>query len=322
MINLVKAEATRWRSRRMLWVFAVVTLIAFAGLSTMVFFLSKPPSPAQIAEADQFYQQQHDEWVKESPEINADCPQVEPGELDECGWPEPRRADFVFTQPVKDLVVIVVQGGGAILALVVFILSASYIGAEMSSGAIANWLTFTPSRWKVMLSKLFVALLGSAVFAAAFMALGLVATAVIEGINGSGDDGVKWAPVLQQGGRVVALAVIAAAIGFGIALVARHTAAALGALGGFFVFRIITSAFSQSPKFASVPPWLPDNNALAFLSHDLTYYVSQVTTTPDGVQFDSVERILSFEHGLIYLLVCFVVAVSVSFLVFQRRDVE
>lgn len=324
MINLLKAEATRWLNRRMLWVFAVVTLLAFAGLATIVFFFSKPPSPAQEREAEVVYQQALKDWQESHEEFEADC-KAEIGDdadPDQCTYPEPTRADFSVSQPVQALAPILLLGGGAILALAVFIVSASYIGAEMSSGAIANWLTFNPSRWKVMLSKLSVALLGSALFAAVFMGLGLGTVAIIDSINGSATDAVKWTPVLQQGGRIVALVVIVAAIGFAIALIARHTAAALGAIGVFFVAQIITGIFGQSEKFAPVIPWLPENNALAFVLHDYPYSVAVNKVTADGVQQDFAQRILTFEHGLVYLLVCFVTAVVVSFVVFQRRDVN
>lgn len=323
MINLIKAEATRWRSRRLLWVMALVTLVAFAGLATMVFFLSKAPSAAQAAESEAAYQQEFEAWEQNHEADEQAClASSSPEEQEFCTWEKPTREQFTYQLIVQEVVPAMPIGGGAVLALVGFMISASYIGAEMSSGAIANWLTFNPSRWKVMVSKLVVALLGTALFATIFMAIGLIAVAIINAINATGEDPLKWAPLLQQSGRVVALAVIVAAIGFGVALIARHTAAALGALGAFFVARIVIGAFGGSPKMAALQPWLPDNNALAFLLNDYRYLVQTETMTPQGISYDSVEQVLSFEHGLVYLLVCFAIAVIAAFLVFQRRDVN
>lgn len=323
MINLIKAEATRWRSRRMLWIFALVTLLAFAGLATLVFFFTKAPSASQAAEIDRVYQQQYQDWEANHEAEEASClAESAPEEQEFCAQEEPTREDFTFKQPVQEMVPVLTVGGGAILALVGFIISASYIGAEMSSGAIANWLTFSPSRWKVLLSKLVVALLGAAVFTAVFVAFSFIVIAAIHGVNGDAEGPIKWTPLVQQGGRTVALAAIVATVGFTIALIARHTAAALGALGVFFVARIITGIFGTSEKFAGVQPWLPDNNALAFLLNDYPYFVTVNKVTPDGVQQEFAERVVTLEHGLVYLLVCFAVAAVVSFVVFQRRDVN
>lgn len=322
MINLIKAEVTRWRSRRMLWVFALITLVAFAGLATMLFFFSKP-APATLApEVEAQYQQDVKDWAAAEADKDACIAESDPEDKEFCTYDKPTRDNYSFTQDLQELVPVVTIGGGALVTLVGFVLSASFIGAEVSSGSVANWLTFNPSRWKVMLSKLVVTLLGTAIFAAVFLSLGFLAVALIDRIHGSGQPAITWTSHLQAGGRAVVLAVIVGAVGFAIALIARHTTAALGALGAFFVLRVVVAAFGFSPAMASVQPWLPDNNALAFLQHDYTYQVLTSSVTSDGYEQAFVERVLTFEHGLVYLLICFAIAVGVSFVIFQRRDVN
>lgn len=322
MINLVRAEATRWRSRRMLWIFALVTLLAFAGLATMIFFFSKPAPETLSPQLEAVYQQDVKDWEANEASKDTCIAESSPETREFCTYDKPTRQDYSFTQDIQSLVPVISLGGGAIVALVGFILSASYIGAEMSSGSVANWLTFNPSRWKVVLSKLIVALSGTALFATLFLGLGYLAVAAIEQINGSGGQAVTWSSHVQAGGRAVALSVIVGAVGFGIALIARHTAAALGAMAAFFVARLVIGAFSFTPAMAPVQRWLPDNNALAFIMNDYSYQVFVSGVTDNGFEQSMEQRVLTLEHGLIYLLVCFAVAIVVSFVVFQRRDVN
>lgn len=53
-----------------------------------------------------------------------------------------------------------VQGSSYVLAFAAFLIGASFVGAEFSSGAIGNWLTFEPRRLRVYGSKLLAAATG------------------------------------------------------------------------------------------------------------------------------------------------------------------
>lgn len=323
MINLIKADANRWLSRRMLLVFTVISLIGVAGLATLVFLFTNPATIAQEEQTELAYERAFNDWEDTRAEAEAECEAqlAKNADQDRCDIPAPTRGERSFGISVEGLIELVPVAGAAILPFTVFLLSAAYIGEELSTGATDNLLTFQPSRGKVLLSKWLVVLIGSAGSTAAFLSLGVAAVAAIERFY-TGEFPENLGRVSHDGGRLVAFTVLVAAVGFAIALVGRSAAAALGAAGVFFGLSVLTGILARDAKFASMQPWLPHNNALAFLFDDHSYYVTTTTVTPSSYGQDSVERVITFEHGLSYLVVCFAVAVVVSFVVFQRRDVN
>src|SRR5207342_1926097 len=124
------------------------------------------------------YEQTHKEWVDSHEKYEQEC-RDSGNTPEECTFPEPTLAEFnVEPTPFKEVAPTALELSTALVALVVFMIAASYIGAEYSSGSITNWLTFIPRRGHVFWSKLltligFAALLGA--FAAMFvLAAGLV----------------------------------------------------------------------------------------------------------------------------------------------------
>ena len=119
------------------------------------------------------------------------------------------------------------------------------------------------------------------------------------------------------------LAIIAGVLGFALALVTRHTVAALGAVLGYLVAATVLGGFAMNADgpLAGLPPWLAENNVQAFLQHGSTYYQYTSVVTDSGVTQNGIEQHLSFGHSAVYWLVIVVVAVVVAALVFRRRDV-
>ena len=81
--------------------------------------------------------------------------------------PEPQLVDFTGSpMPFLEAATTGLQLSTLLVAVVAFMIAASFIGAEYGSGSIANWLTFIPRRGHVFWSKLltvagFAALLGA-----------------------------------------------------------------------------------------------------------------------------------------------------------------
>ena len=137
----------------------------------------------------------------------------------------------------------------------------SFIGAEFSSGSIANWLSFIPRRGPVYASKLITVVGFSAVLSAVCRCAdhrrggrcwpGCYDVPVVEARRRLSPPraGVSWSPI--------ALAVV----GFCIGLLARHTAAAIGVLLGYlFVWFVRNGILGGSGWAARLTPWTPEGN--------------------------------------------------------------
>lgn len=321
MINLARAEFNRLRSRRVVVICLIVLLAALGGFQVIVGFTVRQPSQAAIAQArQQFehakadYDQNHDAEVKL-------CQQQNPDQADSCDYPPPKWDDFLpkpatFTEMATAGVTITV----IFTSLIFLIIGASSIGAEYGSGAIANWLSFVPDRLRVYASKLGVLVISAAVVAALASALSLACTAILVKINSgrvvhSGDQ-------IAAGGRGLIVVVVCTALGFGLALISRHTIAALGVLVGYLVFDFVLVIVMNTIESAQkIKPWLPENNARAVLGNGYRYDDLVQHVRPDGIDYEPIARHIGFGHGLAYLTVVFVLVVAVSLLVFRRRDI-
>lgn len=320
MTRLVVAELRRLGSRRLTWIAAVLLLLGVGLFQLVVSSEVAPPSATEVAENQRFLEQSRQEWQENHVEWEQEC--VESGgSAEQCVVPEPTEADFgLAPTPFADIAGTAVTLSALLALFASYLVAASSIGAEYTSGAIANWLTFVPQRLRVFGSKL-VAVVGvSAALGALtnFAMLGLIAA--VTRFHGGGLAGIGDAAA--TGGRAVALAVLAGVGGFCIGLVSRHTVAALGVVLAYLVVGSVVRGLASSvPALQWLPPWLPDYNLLAFLDHGTTYVLDTSTTTIEGTEFSQIEKHLSFGHSAVYWLVLLVVAVVGAALVFRRRDV-
>ncbi|HEY9293797.1 MAG TPA: ABC transporter permease subunit [Microlunatus sp.] len=325
MINLLAAEIDRLRSRRVFLIGMAVLFLALAGFQVAVGFSVKQPSTAEIAtartqfqQAQQEYEANKDDYAQEQKECER---QAGADGAEACAYPAPSWDDFrPRPETFAGMAGVGVTISIVLPALAFLIIGASSIGAEYGSGAIANWLSFIPDRLKVFASKLVTLLLTAAVVTAAATALTLASTAVLVKIN-SGAVG-KTGDLIAEGGRGLMIVTFAATAGFALALIFRHTIAALGVVLGYLVVDFVLSILMSSiESMQKIKPWLLENNAAAVLQHGYTYYDNRQQVSSDGINYVQIERHLSFGHGLIYLAVIFVVAVLLSALIFRRRDV-
>lgn len=324
MIRLVRAELRRLTSRRMTLITAIVLLVAVALLGIGVNFAVSPPSSADVAEQRQYYEQAHHEWEQQDHDQQLqDCMSNGDSREDcESYTGEPKPEDYALTaSSLVDVGDYVMVAAAVVAMLASYLVAASSIGAEYTSGALANWLTFVPRRLQVYGSKLIAVVLGSALVGAVvtFLVLGLAA--LLTRLHDGSLSGVDH--LAAMGGRAVVLTAAAGVLGFVLALVTRHTVAAVGAVLGYLVVSTVLGglSFNADGFFRGVPPWLAENNARAFLQHGLDYTQYRDVTAADGTNTESVERHITFGHSAVYWLVVVVVAVVGAALVFRRRDV-
>jgi ABC-2 type transport system permease protein len=318
--RLVVAELRRLGSRRLTWIAAVLLLLGVGLFQLLVSSEVSPPSATEVAQNQRYLKEARQDWRENHVELEQEC-RDSGTPADQCAYPEPSEADYgLAPTPFADIAGIAVTLSALLALFASYLVSASSIGAEYTSGAIANWLTFVPERLKVFGSKLVAVVVLSAVLGAVttFAMLGLVAgvTRFYGGdLTGLGD-------LAATSGRAVVLVVLAGVAGFCIGLVSRHTVAALGVVLGYLIVGSVLRPLSTTvPALQWLPPWLPDYNLLAFLEHGTTYLLQTSTTTIEGTEYSEVEKHLSFGHSAAYWSVLLVVAVVGAALVFRRRDV-
>lgn len=160
----------------------------------------------------------------------------------------------------------ILQGVIGALAVVGWALGASLVGAEFASRGMTTMLAWEPRRWRLYAAKSLAVLATVAVFA--LVVLALVAVAMWPALAAHGaplqpDDPTLWS-LAGTIGRGVALATVAAGIGFAIATIGRNTAAALGA--GFAYVIVLENIVGNS--LAGWRRWLLLGNVIVFVSGD------------------------------------------------------
>ena len=325
MIRLVRAELLRIRSRRLTWVALGAVLVAIALTQLGVFLSVRPLTAAELAESRVQFEQAQRDYQENKAEYDRQQQQCrdEGGSEEECGFFVPRQEDYaarsVATFPEAATLAVTVTVFVAALSLL--FLSASLVGADFSSGALSNWLSFLPERTKVFVSKLVAVVVAGAVATAVLGALALALTAITTTLAGGDVRDVGGGAALA--GRGVLVGVVAVLIGFGIAMLTRHTIAAVGAVLSYlflsFVYNILVFAL---PAVQGAQAALPENHALALLNNGHTYYTS-VNERTDSGQFEQrqVEHTISMAESGVYWVVLLGVLVAVALAVFRRRDV-
>lgn len=164
---------------------------------------------------------------------------------------------------VMSAAVLVVCAGTGYLA------GAAWMGFEHTSGSLGTWLTVTPRRTRVWLSRLLVAV--SVPTAVGFLGLLVARIPVLS----DPDAPVKDAWSTAFGPQLAIIATISA-LGFSIASLGRHVLWALGAAAAFFMLGIITDEFAGHDK----TPAYGLHTALGDFMDGPVTYSSQLTPAP------------------------------------------
>jgi ABC-2 type transport system permease protein len=162
VIRLTGVELRRLTARR-------ITMIGVAGVVLITAFLlfvtwreARPLSELQQQQAKAQFELAHKDWVEHHVQNEAECrktydqtPDPKPSIDEMCSFPEPKASEWGKPQAVfAELIPTLLQGASYFLLFAAFLIGASFVAAEFSSGAIGNWLTFEPRRLRVYGSKL------------------------------------------------------------------------------------------------------------------------------------------------------------------------
>lgn len=247
-MSLVNAERRRLFRRRFTRYMLLIAVLVLGMVVAGTWLGNQKVGPAQIAaaerQAEQEYQRAADSFrercIRIADDASTEARDKEACESGESGLrPEHFRAErylpstFEFKKEFGNTLLVLFS----ILALVAFMIGASFVGAEWSTGGMVNLLIWRPRRLQVLLTKLGTLLGGllaiggaaSAVWLAAFWAIGTYRGTTTGMTQGA------WESIALSGARGMGLALAAAVIGFGLASFGRHTAMALGLAIGFAV---------------------------------------------------------------------------------------
>ncbi|ROS27753.1 ABC transporter permease subunit [Cellulomonas sp. PhB150] len=329
MTRLVRVELARFFARVLLWCVAVGLVLVSGLIVVEAWRSSAPPSEAQIAEAQGYYQDNLADWQANHEQYEADCleqiQQAKDNGDDTTGWtcdnPAPTLENFINANPP-----FAEQGANKLSALAIplvlgpSLMAVSFIAAEFATGAISNWLTFAPRRNRVYWSKVVAAVLGvvpAVLVATAVAAVGIWLAYRSHGTIGDlGPHGYR--PYVDTSLRLVALGLGFAAGAAALAFLLRHTAAVLGVVIGWAVVweGVIGSAI------AGMRPYTLTFDIAAWVQGGASYYVEECTRQDGGeVSCVGVEQVLHMTQAGWQLAGVVVALVLVAWAVFRRRDV-
>ena len=208
----------------------------------------------------------------------------------------------------------------AIVAALLMLVGATFVGADFASGSLSNQLLFRPVRWQVWAAK--VVALGVAGCVVGIVTIG-AANAIIYGFARAWDRPLPAQAVehlVVATGRSIALCALFGLVGFAIALVTRHTAAALGLIAfyGLAVETVTRLLWPNSEK------WLLSNHVFAFVGGDWKLENYNLCSDTDFSSANGcAPTIFSFtgEFAAGYLIGLAAIVVLASLLVFRTRDV-
>ncbi len=324
-MRLLRVELRRLAARR---VFRVLVLLAFLALALLLgkaAWDSHPPTPAQLAAA----QKQAELARKQMPPVEQQIKDCENAKAAGQGPPkdfdcttiahEPQTSDFLTDHifRFRDQAPSGLTGFSVVLALLGFVVGASFVGAEWSAGTMGSLLTWEPRRLKVLATKGAALALLLAAVGAALLAGFLAASYGIAAWRGD-TTGATRGLLLSlglTGLRGTVLGAGAALGGFAVAGTLRSTTAALGLGFAYFVGgEILLRNFWRGS-----PPWLLTSNVGAWLIH--SFHIDTFVCPPQGGQCLQKTVRLSQAHGGAYLGVLLVAALLVWAVSFRRRDV-
>ncbi len=245
-MSLYKAELRRFGKRRFIryaFLGGLVVLLLVLGGS---FLSSEKNTPAALAqaqvEATAAYERDVAGAAQQKQLCEADKAAGRVPSCDEMTW-TPQASDYRAEDYLPHAFnfraefAFMIMAFAAIIAMLAFITSASFVGAEWTSGGMTNLLLWRPRRLQVLGTKLAAALTGVTVLSVLTGALwtaGFWLTAVLRGTTEKMTPGV-WQSLGLTWLRALALIAVAVIVGFALASLGRHTALALGVTVGVLV---------------------------------------------------------------------------------------
>ncbi len=318
--------AVRWLLIGMLAVVASTVVTAYRA--------TVPPSAAQLAQAQQSYEQQLTYLEEQGAEEVARCEDAEAAEQERTGAAIDFGCESISTPPTLDMFLpyrttFAASAPGwlddlaTFLVMIAVIVGATFVAAEFSTGSMSMWLTFEPRRGRVFASKVAIATLATGVAVLVALAVATGVTWLVCRLNDALGTVTPeiWQDVVQRGLRAAALAAGVTAIGAALAFLLRHTAAVVAVA---FAWMVVVENLLRAGLLRGLDRWTVQLNLLAWLRGGLEQQVGVSSCTMDASGLTTCDGdtlvITTAQSGLFLLGVVVVVTVA-ALLVFRRRDV-
>jgi ABC-2 type transport system permease protein len=303
MTGLVSSEWLRFRSRRLVKALAVATALGIVVALVIGSVQSDPPTDAELARAERRSERTTRQCIGQGGFGGA------PADVDIetfCREQFDDPALFLSDPPMRVSELPEVLRNTAFIAILIgLVVGASAVGASWQTGTMTTILTWEPRRVRVALVRLCVVAVGAFVLAAALLALLSALFWVATTMRGVSTIPPGWwtetAGVLA---RVAVLSALASAIGGGVAMIGRNTAAALGAV---FVYVAVLEGIVRGLRPALGRFLLGDNIAAFVIGDDLRIVE---------------DTVLSPSRALVVVLVYAVTLAGLGTASFRVRDVQ
>lgn len=208
---------------------------------------------------------------------------------------------------------------GTVFGIIIAMLTcATYVGAEYSSGSLATWLTFEPSRLRVYGSKMLTAAAWSLIVGLVAMIIPLV-LAVLFSLGRYGElpvvDLSDW---LWLGQPVLALLVViwVGLASSALAFITRSAAGVVGLAAGYLV--VFEALVASILRVGS--PYLLSTNITAFITGQ--YSTGYSYCGPFESNCDWATRVVERPEAGMMLSIILVGLIAASLLVFRNRDIN
>ena len=275
-MSLFKAESRRLVKRRFTKWLVIGSLVVLAAIAFGVFATNQKVGPEQVAKAQAAAEVDYQAALRQAASDQQQC-EAAKGTASASQWPpdcvdmyQPTRENYDYhgympsTFDFATTFKVMVATLAAIFALMGFVIGASFVGAEWASGGMMNLLLWRPQRVKVLGTKLGALLVGLTALTAVTLVAWTGFFWLVGKLRGStaGMTSGAWQSLALTEVRATVLVLAAAALGFGLASIGRHTAMALGvAIGAviLFQFGLVTVLSLAQVKFAEVllvPYWV------------------------------------------------------------------
>lgn len=324
-MRLVAVELNRFRSRRAIALLALAAVLVAALLVGATAWQTRPltADDRSTAAAQADLEGQRSEVEQQVRACRADPtsylgPSATGADCAEALVPGP--AAYYPRDPLTLRSALSPGGLGLPLALIVIglmvIAASAFVGADWSSGSLRNQLIFEPRRLRLWLAKAVAVVIGSSLVTLValtgyWLGVGAVARARDIGLPSSQIIDVVW-----HVARAVGLGMGAALGAFALTAIFRHT---VGTLALLFIYSVGGEIAINLLPFEDAGRWLVGNNTLGWLSPHHRYFDATIGCTP-GERCTSMQVMTHLESGT-FLGVLLLVAVAVSLVWFQRRDV-
>ncbi|NJP31552.1 ABC transporter permease subunit [Micromonospora thermarum] len=330
--RLVKRRFTRWMT--------VLGLLVLAAVVGGVFLTNEKIDATARAKAEAAAEQQYQEQTRWAEQERAACEAAksggtaaDPGRFpDDCSvitappresievdWFLPSTFDF------RENFGFTLLPLAAILALVGFVVGASFVGAEWSTGGMMNLLLWRPKRLTVLLTKLAALLTGLLALAVTTTVLWFGSFWIVATLRGTTEKMTSgaWQSFALTGLRGVVLALVGATVGFAVASLGRHTAMALGGAIGVIVvgqFGVAILLALAGVRFAEV--WLLPTYVAAWMEKKVTLQNWQACQATYFGECKPETLDITWQHSSLLLGVSLVLILGAALWTMRRRDIS